>query len=199
MKDSESEGRGGGAEHLDASELQAGLGRILDAPKDTGVLELIVRRPRSDQREELVEGELAPDAGLVGDGWRSRMGPVTAESPLEPETQITLMNSRVAALVAQDRARWALAGDQLFVDLDLSDANVPPGTRLTIGSAVLEVAVKPHTGCGKFVDRFGLDAMKFVNSTTGRALHLRGIYAKVITAGRIKLGDTVSVLRTSKF
>lgn len=189
----------GSERHLEAAELRAGLDRILDAPKHEGVLAMIVRRPATGQREELAEGALTPDEGLVGDGWRSHMGPVTAESPFEPDTQITLMNSRVAALVAQDTARWALAGDQLFVDLDLSETNMPPGTRLAIGTAVLEVATKPHTGCRKFVDRFGLEAMKFVNSAEGRALHLRGIYAKVVTAGTIKLRDRVSVLRRSKF
>jgi len=189
----------GSERHLEAAELQAGLARVLESPRHEGVLEMIVRRPRSGQREELAEGELTPDAGLVGDGWRSRMGPLTAESPFERDTQITLMNSRVAALVAQDTARWALAGDQLFVDLDLSDANLQAGTRLAIGTAVLEVAAQPHTGCRKFVDRFGLDAMKFVNSPEGRALHLRGIYAKVVTPGTIKVRDVVSVLRSSNF
>ena len=183
--------------HLETAELQAGLDHILEAPKDDGRLELIVRRPGTGQREELATAELTPDEGLVGDGWRSRMGPVTADHPVEPDTQITLMNSRVAALVARDTARWALAGDQLFVDLDLSETNMPPGTRLAIGTAVLEVATKPHTGCRKFVDRFGLEAMKFVNSAEGRALHLRGIYAKVVTAGTIKPRDRVSVLRRS--
>ena len=185
--------------HLEAAELVAGLDDILASPKDEGRLELIVRRPESEQREELAVGELTPDEGLVGDGWRSRMGPATAENPFEPDTQITLMNSRVAALVAQDRARWALAGDQLFVDLDLSEVNLPPGTRLMIGTAVLEVAAQPHTGCRKFVNRFGPDAMKFVNSAEGRALHLRGLYAKVVTAGTITVRDRVSVLRSSHF
>jgi hypothetical protein len=185
--------------HLGAAELVAGLDRILASPKDEGLLELIVRRPGTGQREAVATGELTPDEGLVGDGWRSRMGPSTRGKPFEPDTQITLMNSRVAALVAQDRARWALAGDQLFVDLDLSEANLPPGTRLAIGTAVLEVAEQPHTGCRKFVDRFGQDAMKFVNSAEGRALHLRGLYAKVVTAGTIRVRDRVSVLRRSHF
>ena len=126
----------GSERHLEAAELRAGLDHSLDAPKHEGVLEMIVRRPATGQREELAEGALTPDAGLVGDGWCARMGPVTAGNPFEPHTQITLMNSRVAALVAQDTARWALAGDQLFVDLDLSDANLPAGTRLAIGTAV---------------------------------------------------------------
>jgi hypothetical protein len=185
--------------HLGGAELVAGLDGILASPKEEGLLELIVRRPGTGQREAVATAELTPDEGLVGDGWRSRMGRPTPENPLEPDTQITLMNSRVAALVAQDRDRWALAGDQLFVDLDLSEANLPPGTRLAIGSAVLEVVKQPHTGCRKFVDRFGLDAMKFVNSAQGRALHLRGLYAKVVTAGTIALQDRISVLRRSHF
>ena len=189
----------GSERHLEAAELRAGLGRILGAPTHEGVLEMIVRRPATGQREELAEGALTPDEGLVGDGWRPRMGPVTAVNPLEPDTQITLMNSRVAALVAQNTARWALAGDQLFVDLDLSEPNLPPGTRLAVGTAVLEVATKPHTGCRKFVDRFGLEAMKFVNSAEGRSLRLRGIYAKVVTAGTIRVRDVISVLRSSNF
>lgn len=189
----------GSERHLEAAELRAGLGRILGAPTHEGVLEMIVRRPATGRREELAEGALTPDEGLVGDGWRPRMGPVTAENPFEPDTQITLMNSRVAALVAQNTARWALAGDQLFVDLDLSEPNLPPGTRLAVGTAVLEVATKPHTGCRKFVDRFGLEAMKFVNSAEGRSLRLRGIYAKVVTAGTIRVRDVISVLRSSNF
>ncbi len=176
----------------DTAELVAGLDHILAAPKDHGRLEMIVRRPRTGQREELNAGQLTPGDGLVGDGWRRRMG-----DPAVPDTQITLMNSRVAMLLAGDIRRWAEAGDQLFVDLDLSEANVPPGTRLEIGTAVLEVVAQPHTGCRKFVERFGLDAMTFVNSDEGRALHLRGIYAKVVTAGTVMLHDRIDLRRPS--
>jgi MOSC domain-containing protein YiiM len=109
--------------------------------------------------------------------------------------QINIMNARATALVAGSKDRWPLAGDQLYVDLDLSGANLPPGTRLAIGSAVLEVTSQPHTGCAKFVARFGLDAMKFVNSPVGRELNLRGINAKVVTAGTIRVGDDVRVAR----
>ena len=104
------------------------------------------------------------------------------------------MSSRAAALVAGDRERWPLAGDQLYVDLDLSDENLPPGTRLALGSAVLEVTDEPHTGCKKFTARFGLDAMVFVNSPVGRALNLRGINARVVESGTVRVGDAVTKL-----
>jgi MOSC domain-containing protein YiiM len=102
---------------------------------------------------------------------------------------LNIMNARAVALIAQDRTRWPLAGDQLFVDLDLSDDNLPPGSQIEIGTALIEVSAKPHTGCGKFVERFGVDAQKFVNSPLGRQLHLRGINARVIRAGAVRVGD----------
>jgi len=170
--------------HLTMEELEAGIDEICRSPKDDGVLELIVRRPHMSAREVLQDGELDPVYGLVGDNWKARGG-------LHPDTQLNVMNSRVAALVAQDRSRWPLAGDQLFIDLDLSEANLPPGTRLAIGSAVIEVTAEPHTGCGKFVARFGVDAMRFVNSSARSALHLRGINCRVVLSGAIRVGDVV--------
>ena len=177
--------------HLTREELEAGLGAIRQSPADRGTLELIVRRPAVGEREVLEEGALDTVEGLVGDTWRTRTHPRRRDGTPHPDTQINLMNSRTAALVAGDRARWALAGDQLFVDLDLSVANLPPGTRLAIGGAVLEVTAEPHTGCAKFVSRFGVDAMKFVNSPVGRQLNLRGINARVAVSGRIRTGDAV--------
>src|SRR4029453_12846283 len=126
---------------------------------------------------------------LVGDNWRARGNPRRPDRLAHPEAQVTIMGSRAAALVAQARDRWALAGDQLFLDLDLSGANLPAGTRLAIGSAVLEVTAEPHTGCAKFVSRFGVDAMKFVNSSIGRELNLRGINTRVLVPGVIRVGD----------
>ncbi|MDQ3070869.1 MAG: MOSC domain-containing protein [Acidobacteriota bacterium] len=181
--------------HLALPELEAGLDHIRNAPKDAGLLELIVRRPRVDQRETLDEGHLDTSEGLAGDTWRFRASSRTPDKTPHPDMQINIINARAIALIAQDPARWALAGDQLYVDLDLSAANLPPGTRLTIGEAAVEVTAQPHTGCGKFVERFGLDAMKFVNSPAGRALGLRGINGKVVRGGRIRRGDTVSVER----
>jgi MOSC domain-containing protein YiiM len=170
--------------HLTTEEIEAGLPEIIDSPKDNGVLNLIVRRPKTDQREVLEMGELDPKKGLVGDRWGLKKAKV--------DSQLTLMNSRTVALLAQDNDRWALAGDQLYVDLDLTDENLPHGTQLKIGDAIIEITPLPHNGCKKFVERFGLDAMKFVNSPIGKKYHLRGIYAKVVQAGTIREGDSIT-------
>ncbi|HEV2915083.1 MAG TPA: hypothetical protein VGX92_17535 [Pyrinomonadaceae bacterium] len=178
-----------GVKHLTMQELEAGLDAIRRSPKDEGLLGLIVRRPRVDEREILEEAELHPTEGLVGDSWKRRRSSRTPDGSAHPEMQLNIMNSRVIALVAQARDRWQLAGDQLFIDMDLSAENLPPGTRLALGSALIEVTAQPHTGCKKFVARFGLDAMKFVNSPVGKQLHLRGINAKVVEPGVIRVGQ----------
>jgi hypothetical protein len=182
-------------QHLTMEELHAGLEQIRRSPKESGRLEMIVRRPAIGRREELTEGALDLEVGLVGDTWMTRGSTRTADGTRHPDMQINLMNARAVALIARERARWPLAGDQLFVDLDLSGANLPPGTRLSIGTAVLEVTAQPHTGCAKFVERFGLDAMKFVNSPVGRELCLRGINARVVQPGTIRQGDAIGVAR----
>ena len=177
--------------HLTMDELEAGLDYLRKSPKDGGILQLIVRRPKVDEREVLEEGQLDPVEGLIGDSWVVRKSSRTPDGSPHPEMQLNIMNSRVTELVAREKERWSLAGDQLYVDMDLSKENLPPGSRLAIGSAVIEVSPLPHTGCQKFVSRFGLDAMKFVNSTVGKQLCLRGINAKVIQGGTVKVGSTV--------
>jgi hypothetical protein len=177
--------------HLTMKELEAGLDHIRLSPKDEGVVELIVRRPNIDAREILEEAEFSTTDGLIGDSWNFRRSSSTSDGSPNTEMQINIMNARAVALVAQDRERWPLAGDQLFIDMDLSKANLPVGSQISIGSAVLEVTAPPHTGCSKFVSRFGLDAMKFVNSEAGRELCLRGINAKVVQAGTIRVGQIV--------
>ncbi|HEV2708134.1 MAG TPA: MOSC domain-containing protein [Pyrinomonadaceae bacterium] len=177
--------------HLTTAELEAGLAEIRRSPRDEGRLELIVRRPRVDEREVLTEGELHLAEGLVGDSWRQRRSSRTPDGAPHPEMQLNIMNSRVIALIAQDESRWPLAGDQLYLDLDLSEDNLPAGTRLALGSAVIEVTPQPHTGCKKFVARFGLEAMVFVNSPVGKQLRLRGINARVVQPGVIRVGQTV--------
>jgi hypothetical protein len=179
---------------LTTEELEAGLDTIRQSPADEGVLELIVRRPKLGVREVLPEGELDPVVGLVGDTWHLRSSRRTPDGSPHPDMQLNVMNTRVVALVAQHKDRWALAGDQLFVDMDLSEANLPAGTRLSLGSAVIEVTKQPHTGCGKFVERFGMDAMKFVNADEHKALHLRGINARVVQPGTIRVGDVAKKL-----
>jgi hypothetical protein len=177
--------------HLVMADLQAGLEKIRQSPKDQGVLELLVRRPKVGWRELLQQAQLDLIEGLVGDNWRTRGSSLTSDGSAHPDMQLNIMNSRVVALVAQQPERWALAGDQLFVDLDLSAENLPPGTRLALGSVVIEVTKQPHTGCAKFVERFGLDAVKFVNSDEGNRLRLRGINARVRLPGVIRVGDIV--------
>lgn len=177
--------------HLTMPELEAGLDEIRQSPKDNGVLEWIVRRPETNRREVLEEGKLDIVEGLVGDNWITRGSSRTKDGSSHPDMQLNIMNSRVIALVAQHKERWQLAGDQLFLDIDLSAENLPPGSRLAMGEAVIEVSPQPHTGCKKFVARFGLDAMKFVNSRLRKPLKLRGINAKVVQSGKIRVGDVV--------
>ena len=180
--------------HLTMQELEAALDHLRDAPKDDGVLQLIVCRPAVDQRAELAQADLDPLRGLIGDNWNVRGSSKTPDGSAHPEMQINIMNVRVTALVAQERERWSLAGDQLYIDMDLSKENLPAGTRLQVGSAVLEVSPLPHTGCHKFISRFGVDAMKFVNSEVGKQLCLRGINAKVVQGGTVKIGETAKKL-----
>jgi hypothetical protein len=177
--------------HLTTAELEAGLDEVRKAPTDEGTLDMIVRRPETLEREILEAGELSVDDGLVGDNWKARGSGMTDDGKAHPEMQLNIMGSRAIDLIATSKDRWHLAGDQLFIDINLGPDNLPPGTQLTLGSAVIEVTAMPHTGCKKFVERYGADAMKFVNSDEGSALRTRGINAKVVKGGTIKVGDVV--------
>ena len=180
--------------HLDIAELEAGLDVIRQSPAFIGSVELVVRRPAEGEREVLTAGLLHIDEGLMGDDWQARGSGATEDGSPHPEMQLTLMNARVIALIAGDRERWALAGDQLFVDLDLTPENLPPGTQLEVGSAVIEVTDQLHAGCAKFTERFGSAAIRFVNSPSGRALRLRGMYSRVVKAGTVRPGDSIRKL-----
>ena len=175
--------------HLSMEELEAGLSAIRETPSDNGLLQLIVRRPAEGEREVLDKGELDLEFGLVGDNWKTRGSSRTDDGFGHPEMQVTIMNARAAALVAVEKERWPLAGDQLYVDIDLSDENLPCGSRLEIGEAIVEITGIPHNGCKKFVERFGIDAVKFVNSPIGKELHLRGVNAIVVKPGIIRVGE----------
>ncbi|HET7309981.1 MAG TPA: MOSC domain-containing protein [Mycobacteriales bacterium] len=174
--------------HRTMAELEAGLGHLLASPKDAGELLLIAARPVPGERELPTEARLDLVQGLIGDNWLTRGSRQTPDGSAIPDMQITVMNARVATLVAGP-GRMEMCGDQLYVDLDLSIDNLPVGTRLAIGDAVLEVTPPPHTGCKKFVARFGEDAMRFVNSRDGRAHRLRGTNTRVVTPGAVRVGD----------
>jgi hypothetical protein len=164
---------------------------VRSSPRDHGRVELITRRPEVDAREVVEEAELDAERGLIGDNWETK--PSLKTGAPNPLAQLTLMNARSAAMVAgDDRERWALAGDQLFVDLDLSYENLPPGTRLSVGDAVIEISEEPHRGCGKFSSRFGVEALKLVNSAVGRELNLRGVNASVVSGGTVRTGDEIA-------
>ncbi len=176
-------------EHLSRERLMAGLGWIRDSPPDNGRLVLIVRRPTVGERDLPAEAMLDRGTGLAGDNWLTRGSSGTPDGSADPDKQITVMNARVAELVAGGTDRMALAGDQLYVDLDLGHDNLPAGSLLTVGQAVLRVSEAPHRGCAKFVERFGTEAMRFVNSRVGRQLRLRGMNTRVVIPGTVRLGD----------
>ena len=178
--------------YLDSAEIEARLNQISASPGDRGLLELIVCRPNVDERVVMEQAELDIVGGLIGDNWRARGSRRTDDGSAHPDMQIAIMNSRFMGAIAPDRSRWPLAGDQLFLDLDLSFENLSPGRRFAIGTAVLEITETPHTGCAKFGERFGREVTRLVNSKEGRRLRHRGIYARVIRSGTITVGDIVS-------
>ena len=177
--------------HLSPQELGAGLDHIRRSPVDEGTLELIVARPEVDQRQVLYHGHLDLAVGLVGDNWRARGNSSTPDGSADPEAQLTVMNSRLATLVAGTPDHGGLAGDQLYIDFDLSSKHLPAGSLLQIGDAVIEITAKPHRGCAKFAARFGNDALRFVNTGPGLVLNLRGRNARVIIPGAIRQGHAV--------
>jgi hypothetical protein len=168
-------------------DLEARLDHIRSSPKDDGRLTMIVRRPSIGEREVLESGELDTTAGLAGDSWGQR-------ERVDPDAQLNVMNARIAELLADDEPTRALAGDQLYLDIDLSDENLPLGSRLRVGGAVIEITPKPHTGCAKFAARFGAEVTRFVNTGEGKRLHLRGVCAKVVEGGTVRRGDPVTKL-----
>ncbi|HCL31197.1 MAG TPA: MOSC domain-containing protein [Candidatus Latescibacteria bacterium] len=178
--------------HFSTDELNAGVDQVRQSPADSGRLEMISRRPEIGERVLLEEAELDTAEGLAGDNWSTRGARSDPPREANPEAQLTLMNARSAEAVSGSRERWSLAGDQLYVDLDIGETNLPAGSRVAIGSAIVEVTAEPHPGCKKFVERFGLDAMNWVNSPEGKQMRLRGVNTKVVQAGTIHVGDSIT-------
>ncbi len=171
------------------NKLESAIQHILKSPADNGPVEMITIRPSVGEREVLSEGVLDETVGLVGDCWQARGSRTTADGSADPEEQLTIINSRLIDTLAGAKSRWPLAGDQLVIDIDLSHDNLPPGTRLSIGTAVIELSAKPHTGCVKFADRFGHDALRFVSTPEAMRLRLRGANAMIIQSGTVRVGD----------
>jgi hypothetical protein len=183
-----------------SAELAAGLEHLRRAPSDVGTVRLVVRRPDLGVREILEEGTFDTVDGLLGDSWYSRATSRAIAEGRHLEAQVNVMSARMVALLTEVTQEQSYAGDQLYVDLDISVDNLPTGSRLAFGEpdaggAVLEISAKPHNGCAKFVARFGEEAMLFVNSEVGKQLRLRGFNARVVVTGSIRPGDTVSVVR----
>ncbi len=178
--------------HLTEAEIEAGMAHINQSPKDGGEILMMMKRPSVEKRQLVSEAELDVEAGMTGDNWATRGSSRTKDGTSHPEMQLTLMGSRFLDLIAQEKSRWILAGDQLIVDMDLSEENLPVGTQLQVGTAVVEITAEPHTGCKKFNARFGLDALKAVSTKAGRATRLRGVNAKIVQSGTVALGDTVT-------
>ncbi len=187
-------GSANAARHLTTDELEAGLDHICQSPEDSGPLRMIVRRPDIDRREVVADGTLDVAVGLVGDSWQARGSTRTPDGGPNPAAQVTIINARLLALLAQSEKRWPLAGDQLVIDIDMSTQNLPPGTRVAIGSAVIEVSEEPHTGCAKLAQRFGDDALRFISTPTGRRVRLRGVNTRVVQSGSIRVGDAATKL-----
>jgi hypothetical protein len=182
------------------ADLEAGLDHVRAAPADEGTVSLVVRRPGLGLREILDEGRLDPADGMVGDTWLERATSRAIADGRHVDSQVNVMGARMVGLLADTAEEQAYAGDQLYLDLDISVANLPTGSRLAFGEpgaggAVIEVSAKPHSGCAKFVARYGEEAMHFVNSETGKALRLRGFNARVVEPGSVRPGDAVRVVR----
>ncbi|HEV8698829.1 MAG TPA: MOSC domain-containing protein [Candidatus Limnocylindrales bacterium] len=177
--------------------LDGHLASIREPSSDGGRIELIVRRPAVDEREIVSEATLDATEGLVGDGWAARGSRATPDGSADLDAQLTLISTRVLQAIEPDRERWPLAGDQLYVDFDLSQATLPAGSRLAIGSAVIEVSETPHTGCAKFSARFGSDALRWINSPIGRAHRMRGLNARILEGGTVRTGDVIRRVGTN--
>lgn len=181
--------------HRTMADLKAALPHILAAPKDGGDLRMIVVRPASGQRETPATARLTGAGGVEGDHWSKGCWRTTEAGDPHPDVQICMMSSRTIEAIAGDPENWAPAGDNLFLDLDLTPDNLATGDRLEIGTTLLEITAEPHHGCQSFIDRYGRDACLFVNLGDGKRYALRGRYARVLRDGDITVGDTVTVIR----
>lgn len=185
-------------EYVTLSEIEQRLEWVLAAPAERGRVEALVVRPAVDQRESLERVMFSPQQGVVGDNWLTSCWKKLPNGESDPDVQVAIMNARMIEVLTNDKSRWPLAGDQLFVDFDLSVNNLAVGDRLQVGAAVLEITAEPHRGCSKFKKRFGPDALAFVNSKQGDAHRLRGVYARIVSACEVGVGDAISKVSSAQ-
>jgi MOSC domain-containing protein YiiM len=186
-RDAEAYGpRGDADRHLSLDALEDGLAALPPPPRDRGRVTLIVRRRADGVRETPARVELTRERGVPGDRWQRLQ-------PDAPQMQLAVMQQDLAELIANGQP-LSLFGDNLFVDLDLSAANLPFGSQIRVGSAIVEMTPEPHDGCHKFAGRFGNDALRFVATKATRAENRRGVYWTTIEAGEVAVGDELRVL-----
>jgi hypothetical protein len=178
-------------EYVTTQEIKHRMPWVLDSPRDNGIVRLIVVRPQTDQRDVIEQAHFSPAAGVAGDNWQHDCWKRLADGRSDPDVQVAIMNARMIEVLAGDQTHWPLAGDQLFVDFDLGTANLSPGDQLKVGDAILEITAEPHRGCRKFKQRFGEQALNYVNSAEGDRHRLRGVYAKIIEVGKVETGDAI--------
>ncbi len=179
-------------QHLSTLELEQGLPEVLAAPRDAGRLAAIFVRPATNERRSLADARLTPEGGIDGDRWVTDSYYRLTGGRSDPRSQVSLMNVRFLRQIALNEDAICLAGDNLIVDLDLSEANLPAGSQLAIGDEVIiEISELSHTGCSKLEGRYGKEARAFMNNARGKSLHLRGRFARILVGGTIRVGDTV--------
>lgn len=183
--------------HVTTAIIEKQLPYVEASPKDNGVIKLIVVRPKTNKRQILDSCFISYEKGMEGDNWTLGCWKTTEDGSPHPDVQIAITNYRIHEIFSNLDKDRALAGDNLFVDLDLSERNLKAGDRLALGSAIIKITSVPHNGCGKFKERFGIDALKFVNSPIGKQMHLRGIYAKVIQNGIVSVNDTIKKIEVT--
>lgn len=178
--------------HLTRAELAAALPQVTAGPKDHGELKAIFVRPGPGQRLDVSSVAISSAGGLEGDHWAKGCWKSLPDGSPDPDVQVFIMNARFLDLIAQERSHWASCGNSFVADMDLGADNLPVGTRLKAGSAELEITAVPGTGCEAFIEWYGRDACVFVNTGEGKKNRLRGVYARVVKDGVVRIGDTLT-------
>jgi hypothetical protein len=177
--------------HRTRAEIEAGIGPVLQSPAEGAAVEALFSRPAPGKRLDLPALEVSVSGGIAGDHWSLGCWKTLPDGSPDPDVQVSLMNRRMLHLIAGARDNWARAGNNIIVDMDLSIDNLPIGQRLRVGTAELEIGPVANTGCDFFIERYGRDACVFVNTGIAKQKRLRGVYARVVKDGQIRIGDII--------